>query len=81
MVVETEAITGMGEKEEMQVAEEKMKDLELPEGKREVKEGTVMQNEEQKVATQQAVIDTELLQSMNDKLDLLLAAQNVSEGV
>lgn len=81
MVAETEAIAAMGEKEEMQVAEEKMKDLELPEGKREVKEGTVMQNEEQKVTTQKVAIDTELLHSMNNKLDLLLAAQNVSEGV
>lgn len=79
MIAETETIGSGEQTEEMQIAEEKLKDLELPTGEKEVKKGTEVQGVEQQVAPQAAVTDTELLKSMNSKLDLLLAAQNVSE--
>lgn len=64
--------------EEMQEMEEKTKDLELPTGEKEVKEGTVIQETERKAIPTEDKASTDLLQQINAKMDLLLEAQQIS---
>ncbi len=78
MVVNTQDIGEM--KTEMEVPEEeKEKTFEIPIGKKEEKTGTVMESEQQvREYAEGEMSDRELLESINEKLDIVIATLKVN---
>lgn len=79
MKVETQGIDEMKTEE---VHEEKVMMLEIPMGKKEEKTGMEMESEKQaRTYVEGKMSDRELLESINDKLDIVLATQKTNVEV
>lgn len=79
MIVETQGIDEMKTEE---VHEEKEMTLEIPMGKKEEKTGMEMESEQQaRTYAEGEMSDRELLESINGKLDIVLATQKTNVEV